>query len=68
MNLSMWARQWHWWLSIAFTAAVIANFVALALDSEGIWVGLVALVPLFALPVTVLYLFALPCLARRAGA
>ena len=64
MNLSKWARQWHRWLSITFTVAVVANFVALALGPEAVWVGLVALVPLFALLFTGLYRFALPYLGE----
>jgi hypothetical protein len=63
--MSTWVRQIHRWLSIAFTLAVIANLVALALKSQAVWVGLIALVPLILLMITGLYMFALPYLRRR---
>jgi len=56
----MWIRQIHRWLSIAFTVAVIANIVALALKEQAVWVGLLALLPLVLLLLTGLYLFVLP--------
>ena len=60
MNWNMWIRQIHRWLSIAFTVAVIANIVALALKEQAVWVGLLALLPLVLLLLTGLYLFVLP--------
>ena len=61
-------RQIHRWLSIAFTLAVIANFIAMALGNQAVWVGLLALFPLILLLFTGLYLFALPyAVKRRAG-
>lgn len=61
-------RQIHRWLSIAFTLAVIANFIAMALGNQAVWVGLLALFPLILLLLTGLYLFALPyAVKRRAG-
>ena len=70
MNWNQWIRQIHRWLSIAFTAAVIANVVALIQDQQAVWVGLLALLPLALLMLTGLYLFVLPYAAnsgRRAG-
>jgi hypothetical protein len=64
----MWIRQIHRWLSIAFTIAVIANIVALTMQLQAIWIGLMAFVPLIPLLVTGLYLFALPYVSRRGGA
>lgn len=58
-------RQAHRWLSIAFTVAVIANIVALGKGTPGVWVGLVALLPLALLLITGLYLFVLPYATRR---
>jgi hypothetical protein len=58
-------RQAHRWLSIAFTLAVIVNLVALAMQSQAVWVGLLALFPLILLLASGLYMFALPYLARR---
>ena len=58
--MNSWVRQFHRWLSIAFTVAVIANIVALALKEQAVWVGLLALLPLVLLLLTGLYLFVLP--------
>ena len=68
MTGDMWIRQIHRWLSIAFTLAVIANIVALTLQVQATWIGLLALVPLIPLLATGLYMFALPYLGRRRGA
>ena len=66
MNMNMWIRQGHRWLSILFTATVIANF---AVRSYGAppppWVTYSPLLPLFLLLFSGLYLFALPYAARR---
>jgi len=64
MNWNRTIRQLHRWLSIIFTLAVIANFVALAMGSQAMWVGFVALVPLFLLLFSGLYMFFLPYFAR----
>jgi len=61
----MWVRQGHRWLSIAFTLAVVANIVAMALGRPEQWIGFLALVPLIPLLLTGLYLFVLPYLRRR---
>ena len=68
MNSNMWIRQIHRWLSIAFTLAVIANIVALTMQIQAAWIGLMAFVPLIPLLATGLYLFALPYLGRRSEA
>lgn len=60
-------RQVHRWLSLAFTAAVIANICAMALAAPATWIGFLALLPLIPLLVTGLYLFALPHAARWRG-
>ena len=68
MNWSKWVRQVHRWVSIAFTATVIANFIALAMTGGGMpppWVTYAPLLPLFLLLFTGLYLFVLPYLAKR---
>ena len=67
LNWNAWIRQGHRWLSIAFTLAVIANFVALALGRQAVWVGLMALAPLFLLMFSGLYMFVLPYVARWRG-
>ena len=58
MNWNEWIRQIHRWMSIAFTAAVIVNIVALGRKEPAVWVGLLALLPLALLLFTGLYLFA----------
>lgn len=60
-------RQIHRWLSIAFTLGVITNTVVifgLGQPSPAFWVYLLALIPLFALLVTGLYMFFLPYVTR----
>ena len=68
MSSNMWIRQIHRWLSIAFTLAVIANIVALSMQVQATWIGLLAFVPLIPLLATGLYLFALPYVGRRSEA
>jgi hypothetical protein len=66
----MWFRQIHRWLSIAFTAGVIVNTVVifgLGQEEPAIWVCLLALIPLFLLLFTGLYLFVLPYATRWRG-
>jgi hypothetical protein len=67
VNWNKWIRQIHRWLSIAFTAAVIVNLVALVREQQGLWIGLLALFPLILLLLTGLYLFTLPYVARWRG-
>jgi cellulose synthase/poly-beta-1,6-N-acetylglucosamine synthase-like glycosyltransferase len=62
--MSKWIRQVHRWLSIAFTIAVTANVVAMVLEKQAVWVGLLALFPLILLMLTGLYMFALPYAAK----
>jgi cellulose synthase/poly-beta-1,6-N-acetylglucosamine synthase-like glycosyltransferase len=67
MNFSLWMRQSHRWLSIVFTATVIANFVfrAVASDESPPWLTYSPLPPLFFQLFTGLYLFTLPYSAQR---
>ena len=55
-----WVRQTHRWLSIAFTAGVIAYIVTMRQGQPADWMGLFALLPLILLLLTGLYLFVLP--------
>jgi hypothetical protein len=64
LNWSIWIRQTHRWVAIAFTVTVIANFVALARGTPPAWVTYSPLAPLALLLFTGLYLFALPYTAR----
>jgi hypothetical protein len=65
LNLSSWIRQIHRWLSIIFTATVVANFTAMALGTPPAWVVYSPLPPLFLLLFTGLYMFVLPYTANR---
>ncbi len=60
MKWNEWVRQTHRWLSIAFTVAVIANFVAMSRGQPPAWVTYSPLLPLALLLFTGLYLFVLP--------
>jgi hypothetical protein len=68
--LSKLIRQIHRWLSIAFTLGVITNTVVifgLGQQQPAFWVYLLALIPLFALLASGLYLFVLPYAVRWGG-
>ena len=65
MNWNKWIRQTHRWLSMAFTAAVVINVVAIAEKKYTNSLGLLAVIPLALQFFTGLYLFALPYAARR---
>ena len=68
MNLSRLVRTTHRWISIAFTATVMANFIAMALGEPPAWVVYSPLLPLFLLLFSGLYLFVLPYAGKwRAG-
>ncbi|UYN99822.1 MAG: hypothetical protein KIT02_00845 [Devosia sp.] len=65
--IAKWMRQSHRWFSMAFTFGFLANVVAIMLaGSEPVptWVYFLALVPLFLLFGSGLYLFAVPYLSR----
>jgi cellulose synthase/poly-beta-1,6-N-acetylglucosamine synthase-like glycosyltransferase len=68
LNWNTWVRQIHRWLSIAFTVAVIANFVAMGLGEPPLWVVYSPLLPLALLLFTGLYLFMLPYAAKWGSA
>ncbi len=65
MNLNIWIRQVHRWLSIAFTVTVIANFVARGLGEPPLWVVYSPLIPLFLLLFSGLTMFVLPYIDTR---
>ena len=67
MTGSMWVRQTHRWVSIAFTAISAAIFVALGAGATPAqWVYFLPLLPLAALVLSGLYLFFAPYRRRRA--
>jgi len=55
--MSAGVRRFHRWTGIVFTVTVIINTIAAMLKMQGVWVGLLALVPLFLLMFTGLYMF-----------
>jgi len=67
MNWNKGVRQIHRWLSVAFTVAVIATFVALAQEDPLVWVSYVPLFPLALLFLSGVYLFVLPYAGRWRG-
>ena len=64
--MSRWVRQFHRWVSIAFTLTVILNFVVMAVRAgqPPALVTYSPLLPLFLLLLTGLYLFVLPYAAK----
>jgi len=54
----------HRWLSIAFTLGFIVNGIAVAAGRPAFWMYFLALIPLFLLLPTGLYLFVLPYVAK----
>lgn len=71
MNWNQWIRKFHRGIAIAFTATVIANFIALAQSGGAMpspWVTYSPLPPLALLLLTGLYMFVLPHATRwRSG-
>jgi hypothetical protein len=65
MTWSLWIRQSHRWLSIAFTLTVIANFAARIKGEPPLWVTYSPLPPLFLLLFSGLYMFVLPYVRRN---
>jgi len=64
LNWNMWLRQFHRWLSIAFTVGFIINGIAAVRGVYADGLGLLALLPLILLLMTGLYLFMLPYAIR----
>jgi heme A synthase len=64
MNWNKWIRQTHRWLSMAFTAAIIVNIVAVAEKKYTNSLGLLAVLPLALQFFTGLYLFVLPYVSK----
>jgi cellulose synthase/poly-beta-1,6-N-acetylglucosamine synthase-like glycosyltransferase len=67
MNWNKWIRQTHRWLSILFTATVVANLLFMTRGQPPAYITYSPLAPLFALLFSGLYLFALPYLGKRRG-
>ena len=68
MNWNNAIRQLHRWVSILFTATVVANFVVIGVGHGAPpppWITYSPLPPLFLLLFTGLYLFALPYVTMR---
>ena len=67
-SASHWFRQAHRWVSVIFTVAVTANFVAMTQGQPPAWITYSPLLPLALLWLSGLYLFLLPYVRRwRSG-
>jgi len=64
VNWNGWMRQGHRWISLAFTATVVANFAAMSLGDPPAWLVYSPLLPLLLLMLSGLYLFVLPHATR----
>ena len=60
-------RQVHRWTSVIFTAAVAANFVAMAIGKPPMWLVYSPLPPLFLQLFTGIYMFVLPYTRKGRG-
>ena len=67
MDWSKWIRQAHRWLSIIFTATVVANFVTMAFGQPPAWVVYSPLPPLFLMLFSGLCMFVLPYVGKGRG-
>jgi hypothetical protein len=65
--MNKWIRQFHRWVSVAFTLTVIATTIALAQEKPVLWMSYVPLAPLALLALTGLYLFILPYAVKWRG-
>jgi len=68
VNWNKWVRQFHRWVSIAFTLTVVANFVAMSQGEPPPWITYSPLLPLALLLFSGLYLFVLPYATSRRSA
>lgn len=59
-------RQIHRWSGFIFSIMAIVNIVAVILQANAQWLGLLAVAPLLVLLPTGLYMFTQPYLARNA--
>ncbi|QCB53600.1 hypothetical protein E5675_03505 [Sphingopyxis sp. PAMC25046] len=69
MNWSLWIRRFHRWVSILFSAIVLAIFVMLGIGQQPPeWVYYLPLPPLFLLIFSGLYMFFRPYFRKHGGA
>lgn len=66
--MNKWIRQFHRWMSMAFILGVVTYGILMTRGQPPVWVGLMAAVPLIALLLTGIYLFALPYVLKWRGA
>jgi hypothetical protein len=67
MHWNKWIRQFHRWVSVAFTLSVIAATIALAQEKPVVWMSYVPLLPLALLAITGIYLFMVPYAVKWRG-
>ena len=65
MNVQVWIRQSHRWVSLAFTLSVVLNFVVMAFGPPPQWITYAPLLPLALLFLSGSWLFVQPWLQRR---
>ena len=64
MTLNNRIRQFHRWIAVVFTVAVIVTFVALAQEKPVVWMSYLPLAPLTLLQFSGLYLLVQPYVAK----
>ena len=64
MKWNGWIRQFHRWISVVFTLAVVTNLIQIVRGEYSTSLGLLAVGPLFLLLPSGLYMFMLPYVAR----
>lgn len=58
-------RSAHRWLGMVLVVAVVINIVALSMQVQAFWIGLLALIPLILMMVSGVWMFFQPYLRRR---
>ena len=66
--MNKWIRQFHRWMSMAFILGVATYSILMTRGQPPVWAGLMAALPLIALLLTGVYLFALPYVLQWRGA
>ena len=65
MNVQVWIRQSHRWVSLAFTLSVVLNFVVMAFGQPPAWITYAPLLPLALLFLSGSWLFVQPWLRHQ---
>ena len=65
MNVQVWIRQSHRWVSLVFTLSVVLNFVVMAFAPPPAWITYAPLLPLALLFLSGSWLFVQPWLRHQ---